>query len=181
MQQTAVTDYNKEDYYKFVYPTSIMVKDSLLNLDEYPGTKILLDCAGWNYQLHFPAHNILKIENAHVCKEYQLVKNYFDKLYVNEKFPDIAIEGTLILDHSPLLKYKTNIELNRLLTNITDSIQTDTVVLRMSMITMGDYRFTDRFKNLINFIPDKFIIEHLTYNLKTLTAKLNRKKKYDFN
>lgn len=180
MRQTAVNDSNREDYYKFVYPVAAMPRDELLNLENYPGVKVILDCAGLNYQLNFPSQNIIKVENIQTCKEYQLNKSHFDKLYKGFNFPVIDVEGTLILDHSPLLKYKTEAELKQIVKSLTEYIHTGTVVLRMAASTMGDYRFTDRISNLINSIPDNFVVENLNYDLQTVTVRLKRKKVYDF-
>lgn len=181
MRQTKVTDSNKEDFYKVVYPVSAMSKDRLLNIEDYPGTKVIVDSAGLTYQLNFPSQNIIKIEKIQTCKEFQFNKNHFDKLYKDDpNFPVIKVKGTLILDHSPLLKYKTETELKQVIKSLTECIYTETVVLRMAVSTMGDYRFTDRIRNLINFIPDNFLIENLNYDSQTITVRLKRKKVYDF-
>lgn len=183
MRQTTVTNDNRAEFYKNVYPVLRMDKNSLINLSHYKGTKILLDCAGWHYQTFFPQQQIIKLENIQTCKNYSLTKQQFDIFYKDDHFPSISNvdDGILILDHSQVLKYKTVPELKQLLTELSCKIKTNEIILRVPLITMGDDRLTDRFLNLCNIIPDNFVAIEISYTLKIIFMHLKKKKEYDFN
>ena len=182
MQQTKVTDNNYDDFYSKVYPVALLDKDRLIDLEKCQGTKIIFDSAGWCYQKHFPNEHILKIEDVFMIKQFKLDNSKFDIIFTDTSFPNIDDPcSTLILDHPRVLKYKSVVETKDFLIKLTDSINSDTVIIRSSLKTTGDFRFTNRLQNLIDIVPEKFIPCFLQYDTLTFTLHLRKIKNYDFN
>lgn len=182
MQQTIITNENRLQFYKAVYPVAAMNKSELINLELYSGDKVLFDSAGWYYQEQFRGQNIIKIEDTEVCENYQLNETHFDKVFskgniTNLNFPDC----TLVIDHSAYFKYQTTENIKLLLTELAKEINPNTILFRLSMLTLDDYKFTDRLKNVVSFVPDSFITNTLIYKTNTVFFDLRRKTYYDLN
>lgn len=184
MQQTKVTDNNRLEFYKTAYPVLRMSKNQLINLDIYPGAKVVFDSAGWYYQQNFPNQTLVKVENFHTCRDYQLRKDQFDKMFQNMNVPDINLPGsTLVLDHSNYLKYKTPSEIVDALDMLSHKVKPSVILLRLDLTTVNDNRLTNRLQNFTNIAPNDYVVSEFSFSLdhKTMFAKLIKKKTYDFN
>lgn len=182
MQQTQVTDNNLIEFYAKVYPVVNMDKSMLIDLNNFHGNKIIFDSAGWHYQKHFKDQTIIKIEDLSVIKQFKLNNTQFDKIFKNTDIPKINDPSSaLILDHAAILKYKSVQEINHFLNSLTSAITSDLLIIRAPLITMGDFRFNDRIKNLVDIIPKKFITLKLNYDVITFSMHLKRIREYDFN
>jgi hypothetical protein len=182
MQQTKVTDKNRIEFYKTVYPVLQMSKNELINLDLYPGVKVIFDSAGWHYQQNFPNQIIVKIENIQTCKEYQLPRYKFDKIFTGENIPKIEFtDPTLIIDYSNYMKYKTPEDIKNILLDLSNKISPDIILFRLNLVTVNDNRLTNRIENFINITPTNFVISEFNFFVEQnrLFIKFIKKKIYD--
>lgn len=180
LQETRVTDKNRNAFYKMLYPVLAMPREKLINLNLYKNsTKIIIDSCAWHYKEVFPDHNIIQVESLQTCKAYQLPRSRADVIYTSN-FPAMPNpESVLILDHAPLLKYKSTSQLHTMLTELADNTQANIIIVRMSAVTLGDYRFHDRVKELVNITPINFITTEFSYSSKVITANYKRLQQYD--
>lgn len=182
---------NPNAFYRRTYPVISMEKNELINISElYRGKKIIaVDCAGWHYQNIFSDSDVYRLEGVYVCKNVSMDKSKFDRLYDdkdvdNLKFPVLNFENTvLLLDHSPMLKYRTGPELNKVLEDLVRSTDPDIIHLRLPLVTTNDFRLGDRFTELTTIVPAGYITTMFNFNLSTtekpmLTAKFTKIKKY---
>lgn len=182
MQRTTVTNENHQKFYKSVYPVLGMSKCELINLELYPGEKVLFDSVGWHYQKHFLNERIIKLENLQTCKQYHLDSTQFDKLFTDNKIPSMTLSNsTLVIDHSAYFKYRTVEVTKSILTDLIEKINPNIILFRLPLSTTDDYRFTDRLKNLVNIIPDSFITNNMSYNTNVVFFDLKKKTEYDIN
>ena len=184
MQQTKVTDKNRIEFYKTVYPVLEMSKNELINLDLYPGVKVIFDSAGWYYQQNFPNQIIVKIENIQTCKEYQLSKYKVDKIFTGENIPKIeSTNSTLVLDHPKYIKYKTPSDIKNILLDLSNKISPDIILFRINLVTVNDNKLTNRIENFISIAPTNFVISEFDFSVeqKRLFITFIKKKIYDFN
>jgi hypothetical protein len=182
MQQTKVTDKNRKEFYKTVYPVLQMPKNELINLDLYPGVKVIFDSAGWYYQQNFPNQIVVKIENIQTCKEYKLPRYKFDKVFTGNNIPKIEFtDSTLILDHPEYIKYKTPQDIKNILLDLTNKISTNIILFRINLVTVDDNRLTNRIENFIKISPTNFVISEFDFSIeqKRLFIKFIKKKMYD--
>lgn len=182
-------------FYKRVYPVQRMKKDELIDLEALYNNKkiVIVDSCGWFYQQMFPNSDIYKIEGIDMCKNVSMDREKFDCLfddrdYENQKFPNRPFDGSvLIIDHSPLMKYRNGKQMRKVFNDLSQSIQPELIHVRMPLATTNDYRFSDRILELVNITPDNYVTTEFSYFLdvgKTaLIAKFKRLKNYaqDFN
>ena len=174
MEQSQITESNRNDYFKTVYTVQTFAREELLDIAPFKDKKIVaIDSCGFYYQQLF--FNIFKIEHVQTASAYKLDRDSFNRLFNN--INNISEKGdVLLLDHCPLLfKYKSELELKTVLTTLTDIIKPTHCLIRMSCATLGDNRLTDRFKNLCSIIPNNYVVEHLHYTPLILSFKLLKK------
>jgi len=182
MQQTKVTEDNREDFYKQVYPVVGMEKAELINLDNLPGNKIIIDSAGWYYEQHFPNQKIIKFEHLDTCSSYKFTKEKFNYIFTNEKIPTVDVgENSLIYDNGTYLKYKNSAELKQSIQYFVEKFKSSVIVFRTTTITLNDSRFEDRPHNLLSIVPDEYIVTLFNFAPGHIHIEMKLKQNYDFN
>jgi hypothetical protein len=171
-------------FYRHVYPVMKMNKDQLINLEsEYAGKKIVMvDSCGWFYQQMFNSANIHKMESLYMCKNVSMSKEKIDSIFDDQnfeklKFPNRKFPGSvLIIDHSPILKYRNAMQMQEILTDLTQNIQCELVHVRLPLWTTDDYRFSDRLHELVTIIPKGYVTTEFlfTVNAGLLIVKFKR-------
>lgn len=177
MEQTKVTEENREDFFRKAYLVQTFSKSDLFSIEKYNQYPIVaIDSCGWHYESLFPDIKIIKIESIETVKEFNLDKTQFDKLFNNVsliKFPD---ECVLLLDHCPrIFKYRTENEMKGILKNLLESTNAKFCLARFVTATLGDNRLTDRFSNLIQIIPENYIVSSFVFNSRTFSFEIKRK------
>jgi hypothetical protein len=174
MEQTKVTDQNRSDFFKATHVVQTFHKNDLINIAAFGSKKVIaIDSCGWHYENHF--FKIIKFEHLQTVKEYNLDRSMFDKLFNNLETINEQTD-VLLLDHCPnLFKYSTEIELKNILETLTSNTNPKHCLVRMSCVTLGDNRLTDRFKNLCSIIPDNYIVEQLSFDKNLLSFRLLKK------
>jgi hypothetical protein len=178
MEQTTVTDSNRDEFFKTVYSVQTFDSKRLLDIGPFKDKKIVaIDSCGFYYEQVF--FKIFKIEYVHTAKEYKLTA--FDRLF--NKVENISEKAdVLLLDHCPeLFKYKSEIQLKNTLKILTTVVDPTHCLVRMDCATLGDDRLNDRFKNLCSIIPDNYVVDYLNYNRDTLSFKLLKKHEISIN
>ena len=185
MEQTKITDNNRLEFYQHVYPTVGMSRNELINLDLYPGNKLVFDSAGWHYADSFNEHTVIKYEQLQTCKNYNLTRDKFDYIFDGNKIPKAKIFcNTLLLDNSPYLKYKSTTELSDSLDILASTFTPNVIVIRLNLVNLGDSRLVDRFTNFVNLFPKDYLVSKFHYTAEktsSLFVELLEKGKYDFN
>jgi hypothetical protein len=179
MEQTKVTNNNRDAFFQQVYTVLSYSSKELLDIQEYQGKKILaIDSCGLHYEKMFPTLSITKFEYLQTVKEYQLPSEYFDKLY--NKIENIKEKtDLLLLDHCPaIFKYKTELELLNILSALTQNTDAKQCLIRMNTVTLNDNRFVDRFKALSSIVPPKYVINYFIYHQNILSFKITQKQNY---
>jgi hypothetical protein len=184
-----------DSFYKHVYPVLKMKKDMLIDIESLYNNKkiVMVDSCGWFYQQMFPNSDIYKIEGIDMCKNVSMSREKFDCLFddrdfKNQKFPSRPFEDSiLIIDHSPLMKYRNGEQIRGVFNNLVQSIRPELIHVRMPLTTSNDYRFTSRILELVNLAPDNYVTTEFLFYLDVekhhLVAKFKRLKNYaqDFN
>jgi hypothetical protein len=161
-----------------------MHKSDLIDIDsEYAGKKIVIvDSCGWFYQQAFPNANIHKMESLYMCKNVSMSKEKIDSIFDDQnfeklKFPSRNFPGSvLIIDHSPILKYRNALQMQQVLTDLTQRTQPELVHIRLPLRTTDDYRFSDRLHELVNIVPKNYVTTEFLFNINSrlLIAKFKR-------
>ena len=184
-----------DSFYRHVYPVLKMKKDELIDLETLYGNKkiVIVDSGGWFYQKIFPNSDIYKIEGMDMCKNVSMAQEkvdclFDDKDFKNQKFSSRPFDGSiLIIDHSPLMKYRNGEQIRKIFNDLAKSIQPELFHIRMPLTTTTDYRFNNRILELVNITPDNYVTTEFLFFLDVekheLVAKFKRLKNYapDFN
>lgn len=177
-----------DSFYRHTYPVMKMSKSNLIDLDsEYAGKKIVIvDSCGWFYQEVFPNADIYKMESLYMCKNVSMAKEKIDSVFDDRDFEKLKFpsrkfpDSVLIIDHSPLFKYRNAVQMHEILTDLTECTQPELVHVRLPLRTTNDYRFSDRLHELVNIVPKNYITTEFLFNLNSimLTAKFKRLANY---
>jgi hypothetical protein len=184
-----------DSFYRHVYPVLKMKKDELIDLETLYSNKkiVIVDSCGWVYQTMFPNSDIYKIEGIDMCKNVSMTQEKLDCLFddrdfKNQKFPNRPFDGSvLIIDHSPLMKYRNGKQIRKIFNDLAQSIRPELFHIRMLLDTTDDYRFDNRILELVNIVPDNYVTTEFLFFLdvgnRKLVAKFKRLKNYapDFN
>ena len=162
-----------DSFYRHVYPVMKMHKSDLIDIEsEYAGKKIVIvDSCGWFYQQVFPNADIHKMESLYMCKNVSMGKEKIDSIYDDQnfeklKFPSRNFPGcVVIIDHSPILKYRSALQMQEVLTDLTQSTQAELLHIRLPLWTTDDYRFSDRLHELVNIIPKNYVTTEFLFNI----------------
>ncbi len=178
-----------DSFYRHTYPVMGMSKSSLIDLDsDYAGKKIVIvDSCGWFYQQAFPNADIHKMESLYMCKNVSMSKEKVDSVFDDRDFEKLKFpsrkfpSSVLIVDHSPILKYRDAAQMHEVLTDLTQCTQPELVHVRLLLFTTNDYRFSDRLHELVNIVPDNYVTTEFLYNINSrmLIAKFKRLLAYE--
>lgn len=135
MRQTKVTDTNRSDFFKAVYPHQTKTKDQLIQLDKLnSNTVIVIDSCGWYYKELWSDLNVVSIETRHSIDQYHLtsVDGVIEEdPYSDFVWPNIIHSNTaIVLDYAPITKYRTFQELTKLLADAAKCYNASTVTFR---------------------------------------------------
>jgi len=171
-------------FYQQIYPVMKMKRDQLIDIDsEYPDKKIIIvDSCGWFYQQMFVNADIYKIEGVCMCKNVSMSLEKIDSMFDDRnfdklKFPVKQFPGSvLVIDHSTIFKYRTGMQIQSVLTDLTQSIQSELVHIRMPLRTTDDYRLSDRLHELIKIIPNGYVTTDFSFSIgnQMLVAKFKK-------
>lgn len=179
-----------ENFYRYVYHVLRMGKDELVDLPAlYPDRKIVIvDSCGWFYQQQFPQADIYKIEGIYMCKNVNMSRDKIDCLFDDTDFENLKFprrpfdQSVLLIDHSPLMKYRDGQQIHQVLNAMTESVRSELVHLRMPLLTTNDYRFSDRVKEMSTIAPKNYHTTEFFFTINThqpmLIAKFQRTKSY---
>lgn len=179
MEQTKVTNSNRDAFFRQVYTVVSYSKQKLLDIQDYQGKKILaIDSCGAHYEKMFPTTTITKFEHVQTVKEYQLSLEHFNKMF--NKIENIKEKtDVLLLDHCPtIFKYKTEVELLNILNILTQNTDAKECLIRIDTFTVNDNRLVDRFKALSSIIPTNYIVNYFIYKQNILSFKITQKQNY---
>ena len=180
--QTKVTDQNRFDFFKAVYPQLNKPKNHLIQLNKYNvSSYVLADCCGWYYKTLWPDLIIFGLETLNSIKEYKLEKSKFQGIidsrdYSNIKWPNInTSDCALIFDHSVILKYRTVEDIVNIITTASEKYQPKVIVFNSLTMFIDDSRFGDRFVNLSKILIPGFVVTAVSYQETNLTMEFKRK------
>lgn len=170
MRQTKVTNANRLAFYQQLYPMQSEDMSTLMDITDVSGPIITIDCCGWRYRDVFKKE-IIMIETVTAAKQFALDKSKFTRLVDDRdgpgpsRWPNVDAPGCLLLlDRSPLLKYKTLKQIQDLVQNLTNHYQPNLVRLRGDLMFVDDPRLCDRFYNWTNFQIFGYTIQRFLYD-----------------
>jgi hypothetical protein len=170
MQQTTITDENRQDFYNLVYKQSRHNITPLIDISMHD-LPIMVDCLGKHYEEHFNK-KVYKLETLTSVKNFKLPIDYFDRLIDDQKeqdigWPEVKLnKSVLIFDRSPLLKYRSVDDLHKILTQTSNKYTPTKIILRLNLTFIDDNRFDNRIKNLSQLELDRYRIEKFSYDVK---------------
>jgi hypothetical protein len=177
-----------DSFYRHTYPVMKMSKDKMIDLElDYADKKIVMvDSCGWFYQQAFPNADIHKMESLHMCKNVSMSKEKIDSIFDDRNFEKLKFpsrkfpSSVLIVDHSPILKYRNAAQMHEVLTDLTQCTQPEMVHVRLPLFTTNDYRFSDRLHELVNIVPNNYITTEFLYNINSrmLITKFKKLQNY---
>lgn len=181
--QTKIGDNNRDDFYQQVYRQQFKSKQQLINLELFSNDCVLIDCCGWHYRNLFPNNNIKILETVKNALQFKLDRSTFDKL-INDQldhhigWPELnTVSPVLIFDQSPMLKYRSISNLNKLLNDAVENFHASELIVNLNTTFIDDTRLTDRFYNLSNISISNFIIVEFTYNANSKKLFIHTKRK----
>lgn len=173
-----------DSFYRHAYPVMKMHKSDLIDIEsEYVGKKIVMvDSCGWFYQQVFPNADIHKMESWYMCKNASMGKEKVDSIFDDRNFEKLKFPGrnfpgsVVIIDHSPILKYRCALQMQEILTDLTQSTQAELLHVRLPLWTTDDYRFSDRLHELVNITPKNYVTTEFLYNINSgsIVAKFKK-------
>lgn len=180
--QTKVTDQNRLDFYKTVYPQLTKSKDQLIQLNRHNvSSYVFADCCGWHYKTLWPDLTIFGLETLNSIKEYKLERSKFQGIidsrdYSNIKWPNVnAFDCALIFDHSGILKYRTIEDIINVISSAAEKYQPKIIVFRSLTMFIDDPRLTDRFVELSKILIPGFVVTAVSYYEINLAMEFKRK------
>lgn len=181
-KQTAVTDFNRKQFYQTLFPVVSMTKNQMIDIQNL-ANPVLIDCAGKFYKTVF-SKNVLIVETLQTAKEFELDRSDFDILFKSDDnivvWPKkIPSNSDLILDYSRLVRYKTLEQLQKLLENLLDQLCPNSLHLRMHLHHLDDSRICDRFYNICTLKFTAYVVTVFVYNINQGIFELAIKRKYE--
>ena len=180
VKQTQVTDSNRLDFYKNLYPMQLDDITGLIDISKEPDPIMAIDCCGWHYQEIYKK-NIIMLETIKTAHQFKLNRKKFTKLIDNRSddvlvWPKIEYDvNTILMDRAPLLRYKTILDLNHLLGKIGSIYKPKKMIIKGNLLAIDDFRLRDRFYNWIDFSVDGYIISKFLYDPEKITWQINLK------
>jgi hypothetical protein len=171
LKQTQVTDQNRDQFYKQVYPHQLDSKQQLINLNQFDTKNVVaIDCCGWHYRDLFLEKNVLSVDPVRAALEFKLSKDRVYKLVDNRNdhklvWPKFDADNcTVLFDRSPILKYKTLSKLTSIFDAVVDAYQPKFLVVRLSTVFIDSNRLTDRFYELATVKVKNSVVKEFRYN-----------------
>jgi len=180
VKQTQVTDSNRLDFYKTLYPMQMDDITGLIDISKEPDPVIAVDCCGWYYQEIYQK-NVIMLETIKTAHQFKLSRKKFTKLIDNRSddlivWPKLECSiNTILMDRSPLLRYKTIPDLSHLLYQLGSTYNPEKMIIRGNLLVIDDYRLRDRFYNWIDFSVDGYIISKFLYDPEKTLWQINLK------
>ena len=169
VKQTAVNNTNQLAFYRQMYPVQRDSVENLIDISSVNDPIIAIDCCGWHYKDLFDKQ-IIMLETLKTAHQFALDIKKFDKLIDNRidgkiVWPKINYDlPVLLLDRSPLLRYKTVFDLNILLKDMVENYRPKMLLLRGSLLVLDDFRLDDRFYSFKELCVDGFVITKFLYD-----------------
>lgn len=180
-KQTTITDFNREQYYKTLYPVASMTKKQMIDITDLENP-VLVDCAGKFYKKTFN-QKILVVETSQTAKEFAFEKFDFDVLLKVDTdvvlWPSkIPYNSDIVFDNSKMIRYKNLDELQSLIKNLIDQRYPNSIHLRMHLYHLDDMRLCDRFYNISLIKFDDYVVLKFLYDTKSGIFEIVLKRKY---
>lgn len=182
MKQPKIDDQNRKTFYSTVYPMVNENADTLLDISSEINRIIFIDCCGWYYNKVFNKDEIM-LETFFVVKNYQLSQNQFTKLIDdrNDKivWPSLPaiLDPVVILDRSPILKYRTVPELKSILLDIVHYYNPVKLIIRGHLQFIDDSRLQDRIQSWSDlFNVSKYVTVKFYYDTDSMRYELTIKR-----
>lgn len=171
LQQTQVTDQNRDQFYQRVYPQQLCSKQQLVNLNLFDVKNVVaIDCCGWYYRKLFLEKTVLFVDPIKTALDFKLPKDKIYKLVDNRKddvlvWPKFEVSDCIVLfDRSPILKYKSLSQLTSVFDTVVNTYQAQFLVVRLSTVFVDSNRLTDRFYDLASLKVKNFVVKQFDYN-----------------
>lgn len=171
LKQTQVTDQNRDQFYKQVYPQQFGSKQQLINLNQFDTKNVVaIDCCGWHYRDLFFEKTVLSIDPIKTALEFKLPKNKIYKLIDNRHDNDLiwpvfdAGDCTVLFDRSPILKYKTLSQLKSIFDTVMQTYNPRFLIVRLNTVFIDSNRLTDRFYELSSITVKNSVVKEFHYN-----------------
>jgi hypothetical protein len=170
VQQTKVTDSNRQDFYRAVYPMQKDAVDQLIDISFLGEPIVAIDCCGWHYAKLFNKPMIM-VETTTSVDNYALTQDHYTHLLDDRndilRWPDLPYtqDGTLLLDRSPLLKYRSLQELKDIVEEMIQKYRPSRVLIRGYLYFVDDCRLVDRLTNWFDFLNrPNFVTTRFSYD-----------------
>jgi len=171
LKQTQVTDQNRSQFYRHVYPHQTESKNQLIDIGAINVNSIIpIDCCGWYYKHMFPGKTVLPIDPVKTALEFKLPKDKVYKLVDNRmnqvlNWPKFFVDDcAVVFDRSPILKYLTIDQLITLFNNVQQTYQPKFLIARLKLMFIDSNRLTDRFYELATIQVNHTVINQFHYN-----------------
>lgn len=165
--ETKVTDSNQEEFYRVLYNTD----RNLIDIEKFSADQyIIIDSNGIAYRTKYPEKNVVLLETITTAKQFKLTQKSFDKLIDNQIYnkivwPKLSTNNTVaIIDHSPLFKYLSILEIIETLENISICYRPKQIVFNVDPSFIDDSRTGDRFDNISKLSILGYIVEQFIYD-----------------
>lgn len=179
--QTTVSDQNRHDFLKGVYPQLTQSKNQLVPLDQISATSfIMADCCGWHYKSLWPDRTIIGLETFHSIKNFKLDPLKFqavidDRDYADIKWPNLEVEDcALIFDQSPVLKYRNVNSIVDVMSTAAKQYSAKCIVFNFSTLFIDDSRLDDRINSLSKLLVPDYIVTEFLYTVTNITIKFKK-------
>jgi len=175
MRQTKVTEQNKTEFIKRIYPALHDGPQSLIDISQETNDIITIDCCGWYYQQIFKK-KLIMLETLHHAKNFQLTREQFTKL-IDDRHAKIAwpklpglTDPVVLIDRSSIFKYQSMSEFKSLTQEIIECYNPIKVMIRGYLSFIDDSRLGDRLHTWFDFFPIKnYVSEKFVYDTNTMT------------
>lgn len=182
MQQTKVTDHNRQDFYLAVYPVQRNTVDQLIDISVFQEEIIAIDCCGWYYAEKFN-RPLIMVETTTSVENYNLKPHHYTYLLEDSndalRWPDMPYNqnAVLLLDRSPLLKYLSLQELGAVINTMIQKYNPSRILIRGNLQFIDDCRLVDRLTNWFDFLHrSNYITTKFIYDTDAMTYCLHLKK-----
>lgn len=143
---------------------------SLIDISRESSDVVAIDCCGWHYARIFD-RPVIMLETVSSARNYQLSPAQWTKLIDDRTdslvWPKLSgvIDPVIILDRSPILKYRTMPEIMALLHDICQSYRPAKIVVCGSLLFVDDSRLIDRFQSWSSLatLPD-YVVAKFCYD-----------------
>jgi hypothetical protein len=171
LKQTQVTDQNREQFYRQMYPQQMDSSQQLINLDCLPSPDVIaIDCCGWHYKNLFPEKHVLSVDPIKTATEFKLPRQHVYKLFDNRVdqtpvWPRVQSNNcAVIFDRSPMLKYRSVDQLMEILNQVQQAYQPKNLFVRLNLMFVDSARLQDRFYDLATMQVNHTVVKTFEYH-----------------